>query len=98
MSPFLDSLHESKLNERLRDGLKAYVWLYYRDFTDATNLDRDTIFAMQKLLEDVSNDLYLDEIVTETEAEINAAGGVMSQTENVMHKVGPTYNDDGELI
>lgn len=94
---FLDSLLDSKLNERLSDGLKAYVWMYYREFTDAEKVDGDTIGVLAKLLEDVPNDLHLDEIVAEVEEMINGSGGIFSQTTGKHHGVGPTYDDDGEL-
>lgn len=47
----VDSLHDSRLKEDARDGIKALVELYYREFTQATELEPAFYNALTTVIE-----------------------------------------------
>lgn len=77
-----------KEEEALAEGIKAYVWLYFNDFTDATELEPDVVRKLEWLVNILEvTDLDLPELVTEAEQEINEAGGIRSDSDGTVHTV-----------
>lgn len=91
---FADGIHAQTLEDAFEAGVKAWVELYYRDFTDATEIDGDTLHHMQRAVELVNNDVIFEDVVTEAEESINANGGIRSHSDGKLHKVGPTFKEE----
>lgn len=79
--------------EDFSDALTALVSDYYRNFTDATELESHVVDAMNVLLDAGFNYYTMDaeEIVARAERDINRQGGVLG-TNGKRHKVS-TFPD-----
>ena len=93
MSYYFEGLVREGKRTALHDGLKAFVFLYYSNYTDATAVEPDTLRLLADLLEHVDLTEDVVEIVTEAEEEINQVGGIRSETSGKTHKVN-TYPDE----
>jgi hypothetical protein len=95
MNWFVDSLVREQNRTALTDGLKAFVRLYYDEFTDATEVEPEVLRTMVALLSALSMgpNEDVEEIVSEIEQEINEGGGVRSDSDGMYHKVC-TYKED----
>lgn len=82
------ALHVSEQEERLRAGVKGVVHGYYDNYTDATELEPGVVHTINEMLgwTDLSGlDTY--ELIKEAEVEINAGGGIRSDTDGTRHQV-----------
>lgn len=73
---FFALLVDDSRRKQAQEGVKALIWQYYEDYTDATELDADFLGALRKVTSTIgSSDAYLsdtlDEVIRETENEIN---------------------------
>jgi hypothetical protein len=80
-------LENQRLQENLVDGLKAVVRLHYTEYTDQEEVYAPVLEAMQTILDHVYGVYDLEEIVTQVEREINADGGVKSDSDGSRHRV-----------
>lgn len=67
------SIAEQAAQEALWDGIKAAVWLYYENYTDATDIDDGLLPALERLVEHTNQyaeDLHLT--IAEAENDYNA--------------------------
>lgn len=91
----IDSMFNSLRDheEDFRTALSDYVWGYYRNYTDATELEPEVWRAMATLLAEgfVYTTMDVEEIVTRTENDINRMGGVVG-SDGKRHKVS-TFPD-----
>lgn len=84
--------------EDLKDALGEYIWAYYRNYSDATELEPEIVAAMVTLLGGVSwhgGRTEVEEIIFRTERDINSHGGVRGD-DGTNHKVNtlPGYKPE----
>ncbi len=85
---FMDGFVAANMRETWAAGVKAWVHLYYHEYTDATQIEPEALRALLSLYDDwVSYDADALDLIREAEKEINDAGGVMSATTNERHPV-----------
>lgn len=74
---FFAMVADGQRRQQAEEGIKALIWQYYEDFTDATEIDPKYLSALRTVVASVGMpDAYLnnslDEIIRETEKEITA--------------------------
>lgn len=87
---FIDGLHEARLVEEYAQGLRAIVELYYREYTDATELEPDLLSALSTVVSFIDSEVVLAEEIAKAEKSINAGGGIVSHSDGTRHKVHTT--------
>lgn len=92
MNWYLDGLVQQGRRDALAQGLKAFVGLYFDEYTDATAVEPEVLVTLDNLLTVVPVDYDVEDLVRDAEADINAVGGVLSATTNKRHQVS-TYSD-----
>ncbi len=92
MNWILNSMTREAHRDTLADGLKAFVRLYYDEYTDATEVEPGALRALDAMLGYLSIDL--EGIVSEVEEEINDEGGVRSDSDGTYHKVCTYKRED----
>lgn len=83
---FATSLHRQRLQQEFGDGLKAFVRLYYNNYTDAVRLEPNILDLLRQLVYEASASIDEDDLIREVEQEINDEGGVEG-SDGVKHKV-----------
>lgn len=78
-SVFAHGLVDNGRREAVSEGLKAFVHLYYDEYSDAVALDSDTYRALEHLLllgnTDLLDDHDLNSLLAEVQGEITAQTG-----------------------
>lgn len=69
-------------------GIKALVKLYYDNYTDATDLEEHYVHQLLNVMHEgtVGEELVF-EAIREAEAELNRAGGLVSDSDGSVHQV-----------
>jgi hypothetical protein len=75
-SLFFAMLETQTRRQQAEDGIKALIWQYYEDYSDATELDIKYLMALRHVTTTIGLDSAflnssLDEVIHETEKEIN---------------------------
>jgi len=78
----------------LAEGIKAFVRMYYQNYSDARRLDAYAVSAIEGMLMGAESSDDIEELVTEAETEINETGGVRSANDGTIHMVQTFEPDD----
>jgi hypothetical protein len=76
MNYFFEGLVLESKRRDLGAGLEAAIRLYYENYSDALELDREFIQTLEQLVEHTLASIDVEDLVTETEAKINHEGGI----------------------
>lgn len=97
MGMALWAIERQRKVDALNEGLAAFVKLYYDNFTDATEVEADAIRALTNLADILDlADVDVQDIIRSAESDLNATGGVRSDTDGTVHKVHTAWADEDE--
>jgi hypothetical protein len=80
------SLDRGRKTQALADGLAAFVSLYYDNYTDAKEIEHNTLRMLRSLVEESGVGIDVDLLIYETETRINQEGGVTSDSDGASHQ------------
>ncbi len=93
---YLEGIARQSARDAVEMGIKGLVWLYYDEYSDATDLEMDELRAIQHFADIAGIDSV--EVIIEAEREINDNGGMRSDTTGERHtvKTAHLYTDDAQ--